>query len=459
MKNIYNRFLSNPAESEFWEGNTTGLTKPKTHYEELWRGSNNTIDNWQDIARDKQKIPEGDWFLWMIMAGRGFGKTRTGAESIMELVNSGKYKRIGIIGKNIREVKQVMVEGMSGILSTTIASKMNDNKEKGIDDPDIVKFRYYPSKNQIEWENGAKAYLISGDNPDSLRGYQFDLIWMDEYAKYSKPKALWEQVMFTLRIGDNPRCIMTTTPKPLKILMELMEEETTYVTNGSTFENEDNLSHRFIEGMKNKYEGTHLGKQELLGILVMEKENAVWKKENIVYKDVDLEDMERVVIGVDPAVTCNEHSDETGIIVAGMGYDERFYIIDDLSGKYKPPDWAKVVVRACHDYKAGRVVAETNNGGDLVEEMINTINPYVPVVKTKAIKGKVARAEPVSLLYEANKIFHKKEFTSLEEQMCNLSYDDENNGDSPDRVDALVWAISELKEKKRLSNELRITTI
>ncbi|MDR1391159.1 MAG: phage terminase large subunit [Holosporales bacterium] len=411
---------------------------------------NTKLINWSDIARPEQKLPSGKWWLWLLLAGRGFGKTRTGAESLMELVNSGKYKNIAIIGKTINEVRDIMVEGVTGVLSTSVAKKMFHNEEKKIEDSSILKFKYLRSKNSIIWENGAQAYFIGGDNYEKLRGYQFDLIWIDEFAKYKHPEALWEQVLFTLRMGDDPKCIMTTTPKPLKILKQLSESSETYLTKGSTFDNKKNLSPIFIETMLKLYNNTRIGKQELEGEILMEKENTVWKKENIVYRDIERNKLSRVVIGVDPAVTSGENSDETGIIVAGVGYDDKIYILDDLSGKYKPPEWAKIVCRASHDYDAGRIVAETNNGGDLVREMLTTIYPYVPFKQTHAIKGKIARAEPISLLYDSNKVYHTREFFELEEQMCNLSYDDKMEK-SPDRVDALVWALSELKDRETVN--------
>jgi phage terminase large subunit-like protein len=435
------------------------------------------IKNWHEIARKEQRIPNTEWMLWLLLAGRGFGKTRTGAESVMELINSGKYKNIGIIGKSVREAKDIMVDGPSGLLATTIANMHYRNIETNnfaskqkkhtkfsdsfAEDPhkiscralhingasgSILKFRYYSSKNQIIWENGARAQILGADHYDKLRGYQFDLIWIDEFAKFKFPGELWMQVLFTLRMGQDPKCIITTTPRPLKILKELSEASYTYVAKGSTFENAKNLSQRFINTMITMYQNTKIGKQELDGEILMEKENTVWKKENIIYRGINRNCLARVVIGVDPAVSSGKNADETGIVVAGLGYDEKMYVLADLSGKYKPPDWAKVVCRAYHDYTAGRIVAETNNGGDLVGAVLETINPTLPFKQVHAIKGKIARAEPVALLYEANKVFHTMEFPELEEQMCELSYDD--NGDrSPDRVDALVWAISELKDR------------
>ena len=396
---------------------------------------------WEQIARDKQKLPSGSWFTWLILAGRGFGKTRTGAESVMQLVCSYNYKSIGLIGKSISETKQIMIEGQSGILSTTFAqilNKSNNNKYK-------LSFKYYASKKQIEWNNGAKMYMLGGDRPNSVRGFQFDLVWIDEFAKFISPSDLLQQVFFSLRLGENPKCIITTTPKPLKILKELINDNSVHVTNGSTFENEKYLSKQFLNLIKLKYNNTFIGKQELFGELIMEQENALWKRHNIQYKKVELDCLEKIVIGIDPAVTSNKNSDETGIIIAGLGIDNNIYVLDDLSGKYKGSDWAKLVVRASMDYNVSYIVVETNNGGDLVTENLRIFNNTLPIKTVHAIKGKVARAEPIAILYETNKVFHVKEFCELEEQMCNISYDNNNEKSSPDRLDALVWAISELR--------------
>ncbi|MDR0552963.1 MAG: phage terminase large subunit [Holosporales bacterium] len=397
--------------------------------------------DWDSIARDSQKIPEGDWMLWLITAGRGFGKTRTGAESIMKFVNEGKYKNIAIIGKTLGEARSIMVEGPSGILSTSISYTMD--------------MKYYPAKKEIIWGNGAKATLIGGDNVDSLRGHQFDLVWVDEFAKFKRPKALWEQIMFTLRIGNKPKCIMTTTPRPIKILKDLLSSKYTHVTKGSTFENAHNLSAHFVEFMKATYVNTRIGDQELMGEIVVDDNGALWRDEDILYKEASRPDMQRVVIGVDPAMSNGENSDETGIIVAGLGEDEKVYILDDLSGKYTPPEWAKVVARAYHDYQAERVVGEVNNGGDLVESMIKTFSKFIPFSPVRAIKGKVARAEPIALMYESSNVYHVRRFEELEKQMRKMSRVTEDGetgkaGDQEhdDRVDALVWAVSEIKNKK-----------
>ncbi len=389
--------------------------------------------DWNKIARENQKIPKGDWFLWMILAGRGFGKTRTGAEAIMQLVDSGQYKNIGLIGKNLGETRGIMVEGQSGIMSTSLS---------------VDNVIFYPSKRQILWKNKTKAFLIGADNYESMRGYQFDLIWIDEFAKFKNPKDIWDQILFTLRLGDDPRCIMTTTPKPLKILLDLSKNSFTYLTKGSTFENKENLAAKFIETMKATYVNTHLGQQELFGEIVISNNNSLWKNENIQYKEIGNDSMKRIVIGVDPAVTSNENSDETGIIIAGIGHDEKIYIMDDLSGRYKASEWVKIVSKAYEQYGASRVVAEVNNGGDLVEGMIRSVSKYISYSSVRAIRGKISRAEPVALLYESSNVYHFRRFAILEEQMCNMSYDSETiNNQHDDRVDALVWAVTELTTK------------
>jgi predicted phage terminase large subunit-like protein len=313
---------------------------------------------------------------------------------------------------------------------------------------------YYPSKRQITWKNGARATIIGADNYESMRGHQFDLVWVDEFAKFKKPKDIWDQILFTLRLGQNPRCIMTTTPKPLQILVELSMNAFTYLTNGSTFENSENLPARFIDTMKATYVNTSIGKQELFGEIVMNNDNCLWKNEDIQYREVNKESLRRIVIGVDPAVTSNENSDETGIIVAGIGNDDKIYVLDDLSGKYKPNEWAKIIAKAYDDYDANKVVAEVNNGGDLVEGMLRNISKHIPYSSVRAIRGKVARAEPVALLYESSNAFHTKKFETLEKQMLSMSHDteDEGGGDQhDDRVDALVWALTELTSRKTLS--------
>lgn len=382
---------------------------------------------WENIARPNQMIPEGDWYVWLIMAGRGFGKTRTAAESVLKLVESGRYKNVAIIGKTLTETRHVMVESVSGILQ--------NSKDPGI--------RYFSSRRQIVWSNGAKATLIAGDNYESMRGYQFDLVWVDEFAKFQDPGAVWEQIMFTLRIGPDPRCIISTTPKPLEILKELSEDRMTHLTSGSTFDNEMNLPAKFVEMVRDRFEGTKMGASELYGELVMDECDNIWMRSDIQYKNVDVCEMDRIVVGVDPAVTNGCDSDETGIVVAGRGSDNNIYILEDASGHYSPRDWARKVVNVSRKYNADCIVAEVNNGGDLVSEMIRGVDNLIPCVSVRAIRGKEMRAEPVAMMYSSSKIFHMKKFDALESQMLGFT---RNSKGSPDRVDAMVWAVMHLNQ-------------
>ena len=385
-------------------------------------------ENWQDIARNKQKLPDGDWFVWMILAGRGFGKTRTGAESVMQLVESGQYKNIAIIGKTMQETRRIMVEGISGIMSSTLAADKN--------------VAYYPSRHELIWQNGAKATLISGDNYESIRGLQFDLVWIDEFAKFERPADLWEQVTLALRLGDNPRCIITTTPRNRDIIKKLANSNFVHVTNGSTYENKANLSSKFIDNIANLIPDGRFIRQELYGEIVSDSDSLVWRPNSIKYRKIERAMLQRVVIAVDPAVTKNKKSDETGIVVVGEGLDNKLYVLEDLSGRYTTENWAQTVAAAFKTYGASRVVAEINNGGDMVENILRTACPHIPFSAIRAIHGKIARAEPVALLYSAGRVFHCQKFDKLEEQISSMSYEDEIQHD--DRLDALVWGITEL---------------
>lgn len=395
--------------------------------------------NWHDIARTKQRLPKGDWLVWLVMAGRGFGKTRTGAETVMQLVESGKYRSIAIVGKTLHEARHIMVEGQSGIMSTALSANGN--------------VTYYPSKRELVWANGAKAVLIGGDNYESIRGMQFDFVWIDEFAKFEKPAEVWEQVMLSLRIGEDPRCMITTTPKNRPIIRQLAEAKFCYVTNGTTYENKDNLSSKFLERIEELMQDTNFARQELYGEIVDDLNNLVWAKDSIKYKEVQPTMLNRIIIAVDPAVSNNTKSDETGIIIAGEGCDGNIYVLDDLSGKYNTSEWAEVVANAYHTYGASRVVAEVNNGGDMVENVMRNKCRYIPFSSVRAVKGKIARAEPVALLYSASKVFHVRKFAALEKQMLSTSYDNDKK-QHDDRVDALVWGITELTNKTEANAQI-----
>lgn len=395
--------------------------------------------NWKKIARPNQLPPDGDWMIWLILAGRGFGKTRMGAETVKMWVESNAYKRIALISTSVQEARSIMVEGESGLLNLF---------------PSYKKVKYFSSKNYLQFHNGAKAFLYGGDFYEKLRGPQFDAVWIDEFAKFKHYQETWDQILFSLRLGQDPKIIITTTPKPIPLLRNLMHSPQVVITKGSTFENTANLSKRYIEQMKEQYEGTRLGLQELHAELLTSEEGALWTSELIQYKPFNPSTpFQRIIIAIDPATTNHAHSDETGIIVAGIDEFRNGYVLEDLSGKFSPHDWGKRVIQAYWHYKADRVVAEVNKGGDLVEKILKSLDPSVSYRPVRATRGKITRAEPIAALYEQKKIFHTKAFPLLEQQLCHYT---SSTKKSPDRLDALVWAFTDLFLQSERKAELKI---
>jgi phage terminase large subunit-like protein len=292
------------------------------------------------------------------------------------------------------------------------------------------------------WPNKAVGHIFGANFFDQLRGPQFDLVWIDEMAKFSHPDLVWQQVDMALRLGTFPRCIITTTPRPIKILQDLVQDSTCVVTTGSTFDNAANLAPSFLAHMKKTYSHTSLGQQELYGKILTQREGALWSRSMFRYEHVNIDRLRRLVIAVDPAITCHAQSDETGIVVVGQTEDGTGVLINDLSGKFPPSDWSRKVVEAYWYYKADRVVAEMNRGGDMVEKMIKSVDPTVSFKGVRATRGKIIRAEPVAALYEQKKVVHLQCFERLEEQLCHYTHD--TTGYSPDRLDALVWGLSEI---------------
>lgn len=384
---------------------------------------------WEKCARPEQRIPKGAWRSWLILAGRGFGKTRTGAETIRQWVNSGKCRRIALISQTEADVRRVMVEGVSGLLSIG---------------PQAERPKYIPSQGKLIWPNGAEAQIFSADSYEQLRGPQFDGAWIDELAKFRYPQETWDQLSFALRLGNNPQCIITTTPKPLSILQDMVKDESVVVTRGSTFDNAKNLSSHFLTSIKRRFDGTRLGAQELYGEVLSQAEGALWTHEQLDrLRRRETPELARIVVAIDPATTHHEGSDETGIVAVGLAHDGTSYVLEDLSGKMPPAEWARKAVECYHRWKADRVVAEINKGGDLVERLIRTVDPTISFKAVRATRGKYTRAEPVAALYEQGKVFHKdKGLEQLENQMC--TYIAGVTTKSPDRLDALVWAITEL---------------
>jgi phage terminase large subunit-like protein len=406
-------------------------------------------DPWHQARREAQVPPPGDWRWWVIMAGRGFGKTRTGAEFIREEITHKRMRRVALVGATAADVRDVMIEGESGLIAVC--------RRHGLD------AHYEPSKRKVTFSNGAVAKTYSAEEPDRLRGPQHDGAWADEVAAWEDGKDTWDQLQFGLRLGDNPRGIATTTPRPVPVVKDLMAQRTIYydddgvehetddptkatvvVTSGSTYENLKNLPPAFASQIIRRYEGTRIGRQEIEGELLLDVPGALWTYDMIeadrVTQGPDDLDWQRIVIGVDPAAMNTEESSETGIVVAGVGIDGHGYVVEDLTLRGSPLEWAHAVVKAYDRWRADRVIAEINNGGLMVEQTLRTVRPNLPITLVRASRGKITRAEPVAALYEQHKVHHVGGFVQLEDQMT--SYD--GTGVSPDRMDALTWAITDL---------------
>jgi phage terminase large subunit-like protein len=384
--------------------------------------------DWSVWRRPKQATPPGDWRVWMILAGRGFGKTRTGAEFVREQVNAGRCRRVALVGATAADVRDTMIEGESGLLAVF---------------PPGQRPRYEPSKRRVTFHNGATASAFSADEPDRLRGPNHDLAWADELAAWRYVDA-WDQLMLGLRLGDHPRVVVTTTPRPTALIRRLARSDdgTVHATTGSTYENAANLAPDFIAEMRRRYEGTRLGRQELEAQILDDVEGALWDRAVIdETRTTDTPPLRRIVVAIDPAVTSGENSDETGIVVAGVATNGEAYILDDRTMRASPNDWASAAVAAYHRHKADLIVAEANQGGDLVENVLKAVDPRVPVHLVRASRGKRTRAEPVAALYEQRRAHHVGFFPELEDQLCSWVPD---IGSSPDRLDALVWALTDL---------------
>lgn len=395
------------------------------------------VHSWEYNARDEQLSPEGDWRTWLFIAGRGSGKTRAGAEWVRNAVKCG-YSRIALIAPTAADARDVMVEGSSGVMSVAW--------EEDVDEDGLLIGRpeYEPSKRRLTWKNGALATMFSAEEPDRLRGPQHDLIWADELATWNNLQEAWDMAMFGLRLGRDPKVLITTTPKPLPLLREILKAKTTVISRATTYANRANLAPAFFTQIVSKYEGTRLGRQEISGELLEEAEGALWNRNMIEAARLrePLPRMKRIVVGVDPAITNKAESNLTGIVAAGLGVDGRGYLLADSSGRFTPDGWASRAVAQFDSLKADRIVAEGNQGGEMVRHTIQSVRKGIPVSIVHASRGKQARAEPIAALYEQGKISHAQPFADLEDQMCTW----EPLGDmaSPDRIDAMVWAFTEL---------------
>ncbi|WP_420562618.1 DNA-packaging protein [Thalassobaculum sp.] len=386
------------------------------------------LHDWPLWARDKQLPPPGDWRVWLILAGRGFGKTRTGAEWVRALAEGQRAGRIALVGETASDARDVMVEGESGLLACC---------------PPWARPHYEPSKRRLTWPNGAMASCFSADDPDQLRGPQFDTAWADEIAKW-RYEAAWDNLMLGLRLGLDPRCVATTTPKPRAWLSRLMADPRTAVTRGGTRENAANLAPAFLQQILARYDGTRLGRQEIEGEYLVDTPGALWTRALLAASRHDgaVPELARIVVAVDPAVTSGSESDETGIVVAGRDGSGGFWVLEDLTARLSPDLWARRAVEAYGRHRADAVVCEVNQGGDLVAATLRTVDPALPVRSVRATRGKRLRAEPVAALYEQGKVRHAGAFPELEDQMTGFT--GAAGEASPDRLDALVWALTDL---------------
>lgn len=393
-------------------------------------------------ALPHQLPPSGDWRTWVIMGGRGAGKTRAGAEWVRAEVegarpmDTGRCKRIALVGETIDQVREVMIFGESGILACS---------------PPDRRPEWQATRKRLIWPNGAVAQAFSAHDPEGLRGPQFDGAWVDELAKWKRARETWDMLQFGLRLGEAPRVCVTTTPRNVGVLKDILATPSTVTSSAPTEANRAHLAESFLDEVRARYAGTRLGRQELDGLLIDEAEDALWSPAMLEAARVDtLPEFDRVVVAVDPPVSGHAASDECGIIVVGAitrgpVQDWRAYVLADASvSAASPARWARAVIRARELWGAERVVAEVNQGGDLVEQVIRQVDPLVPLRKVHASRGKVARAEPVAALYEQGRVHHARGLGTLEDQMCAMTARGYEGRGSPDRVDALVWALTDL---------------
>ena len=391
--------------------------------------------HWLEIARPDQLPPEGDWLVWAFIAGRGAGKTRAMAEWVIDSVRRGGKRRFALISRTPGDVREVMIEGESGILACS---------------PIDFRPTWNPSVRRLTWPNGAIATTYSSENPEQLRGPQHDGAWADEPAAWDDAKrgdvlgTSWNNMMLGLRLGEHPQCGFSTTPKNTRLVREVLKKSSTVITRASTYDNLSNLAPTFREQVLAAYEGTRIGRQELMGELLTDVEGALVSVEMLdASRLMTMPDvyMTRVVVAVDPATTSGEDSDETGIVVCAKGQDGRGYVLADVSCKASPDGWARRVANVYEQYAADRVVAEKNRGGDMVETIVRSVYPNISYKGISARIGKRLRAEPVAALYEQGRISHVGSFPALEDQLTSWVPD---STDSPDRLDALVHGFTEL---------------
>ena len=387
--------------------------------------------DWFFWARPEQITPLGDWYIWLILAGRGFGKTRSGAEQVRMWVRD--FPIVNLIGATADDARDIMIEGESGIMNIC---------------PPHEKPMYKKYERKLLWPNGAMSLIFTADQPERLRGKQHMKLWADEICSWRYVEEAWDQAMFGLRLGVDPQAIVTTTPKPIKQLLEMVDDPLTHITAGTTYDNRANLATGFFSKIIKKYEGTRLGQQELLAKILTDVPGALWKRSKI--EDLRVRSagpMMRIVVAIDPPATSEEDSAEAGIIACGIGpctckgtEEIHGFVMEDYSKQASPSEWAKAAIFAYHLLMADLIVGEVNNGGEMVGYTVYTVDPHVNYKAVHASKGKYTRAEPISAMYEKGNVHHVGSFPILEDQLCTWLPGEK----SPDRLDSLVWAFTEL---------------
>ena len=395
--------------------------------------------SWEFWARPEQLEPDNkDWDTWVALAGRGWGKTRAGAEWVRHRIKKGD-RIVHCVAPTKGDVRRVMVEGESGLLNVCWKS---DKTYRGavMGYPD-----WSPTNNTITWANGSKAVFFSAEDPERLRGPQAYSAWTDELCAWRNAQQTWDMMQFGLRLGRHPQVFVTTTPKTTKLIRNILNDDKTIVSTGTTYDNAANLADSFISAVRKTYEGTRLGRQELYAEILDEASGALWSRELLATCEITKDDvphLNRIVISIDPAVTSNAESDMTGMVVAGVDVNGIAHVLEDHTDKYTPQQWAAKAISLYREHMADRIVAERNQGGDMVRHTLHTEDETVPVKLVHASRGKMARAEPVSALYEQGKVRHVRGLNELEDQM--VQWEPLGSIGSPDRLDALVWAITDL---------------
>jgi phage terminase large subunit-like protein len=386
--------------------------------------------DWRSIARPSQLPPAGDWSIWLVLAGRGFGKTRCGSEWVRSLAESASVAKIALVGPTAADVRDTMIE--AGLL----AIAPNSNRPT-----------WEPSKRRLIWPNGVQAWAFSSEEPDRLRGPQFEIAWLDELCAWKNVSETWDMLQFGMRSGRRPRQCITTTPRPLALLRALLKRADVAITKGKTSDNAANLAPSFLESIVSRYQGSRLGRQELDAEILDDVIGALWTRDLLEQtRRVAAPPMSRIVVAIDPSVSAGEGADECGLVVAGLGVDNHAYMLADESGVMAPIEWARKAVKLFKFWNADRIVAEVNNGGALVEAQLRAVDANVPYRAVHASRAKITRAEPIAALFEQNRAHLVGAFPQLEDQLCTFSA---GSSDSPDRLDAIVWALTELALNQR----------